>query len=60
MDIYHQYKEYRKFPIYAKEKLDELYKDYKREGGNSYIDKYYGRMSKWEIDYSEDESDDEV
>lgn len=59
MDIYHEFKAERKFPIYVKEKLDELYKDYKAEKGNSYIDKYYGRMSKWEVDYSE-EDDDEV
>ena len=60
MDIYHEYKSERKFPIYVKEKLDELYKDYKREGGNSYIDKYYDRMSKWDIEFSEDEDDDEI
>ena len=59
MDIYHEFKAERRFPVYTKEKLDELYKDYKAEGGNSYIDKYYGRMSKWDVDYSE-EDDDEV
>ena len=59
MDIYHEFKAERRFPVYSKEKLDELYKDYKAEGGNSYIDKYYGRMSKWDVDYSE-EDDDEV
>ena len=55
MAIYHQYKEQRKLPIFAKEALDELYKDYKSQGGNSYIDKYYKRMCNWEIDYTEDE-----
>lgn len=55
MSIYHQYKEHRKMPVFAKEALDELYKDYKAQGGNSYIDKYYNRMSNWEIDYTEDE-----
>ena len=59
MDIYHEFKHERRFPVYSKEKLDELYKDYKAEGGNSYIDKYYGRMSKWDVDYSE-EDDDEI
>ena len=59
MDIYHEFKAERRFPVYTKEKLDELYKDYKAENGNSYIDKYYGRMSKWEVDYSE-EDDDEI
>lgn len=48
MAIYHEYKKERRFPIHAKEALDELYKDYKAEGGNSYIDKYYKRMSAWE------------
>lgn len=55
MSIYHQYKEYRKMPLFAKEALDELYKDYKAQGGNSYVDKYYSRMNNWEIDYTEDE-----
>ena len=49
MTIYHQYKEYRKMPIFAKEALDELYKDYKSQGGNNYIDKYYNRMKNWHI-----------
>ena len=49
MTIYHQYKEHRKIPVFAKEALDELYKDYKSQGGNSYIDKYYNRMKNWNI-----------
>ena len=60
LDIYHEYKHIRRFPIYVKEKLDELYKDYKAENGNSYIDKYYGRMKNWEVDYSEDNGMDEI
>lgn len=48
MTIYHEYKKEKRFPIHVKEALDELYKDYKAENGNSYIDKYYGRMSTWE------------
>ena len=60
MAIYHQHKEHRKMPIFAKEVLDELYKDYKSQGGNSYIDKYYNRMSKWEIDYTEDEDEENL
>lgn len=55
MAIYHEYKHERKFPLHAKEALDELYKDYKKEGGNSYIDKYYNRTKAWEVDYSEEE-----
>ena len=48
MAIYHTYKKEKRFPIHAKEALDELYKDYKAENGNSYIDKYYARMCTWE------------
>lgn len=44
MDIYHKYKKEKSYPIHEKEKLEELYKDYKAEKGNSYIDKYYNRM----------------
>lgn len=55
MAIYHKYKEQREFPIFEKEVLDELYKDYKAQDGNSYIDKYYNRMCQWTIDYTEDE-----
>lgn len=44
MDIYHRYKKEKSYPIHEKEKLEELYKDYKAEKGNSYIDKYYNRM----------------
>ena len=49
MDIYYTYRDEKKFPIHKKEALDELYKDYKAEGGNSYIDKYHNRMKTWEI-----------
>lgn len=48
MDIYHKYKYEKRMPIHAREALDELYKDYKAENGNSYIDKYYNRMQPWE------------
>lgn len=49
MNIYHTYKFEKRMPIHAKEALNELYKDYKAEKGNSYIDKYYNRMIAWEI-----------
>lgn len=49
MDIYYTYRDEKKLPIHKKEALDELYKDYKAEGGNSYIDKYYNRMKLWEV-----------
>lgn len=58
MRIYHTYNHDRAFPLYEKEALEQYYKDYKRLLGNSYIDKYYGRMAKWEIIY-EDYDDDE-
>ena len=57
MAIYHSYKKERRFPQHEWEALQELYKDYKAEKGNSYIDKYYGRMDKWQIIY--DDYDDE-
>ena len=49
MDIYYTYRDEKKLPIHKKEALDELYKDYKAEGGNSYIDKYDNRMKLWEV-----------
>ena len=58
MRIYHSYKHERTFPLYEQEALEQYYKDYKKLNGNSYIDKYYGRMSKWTVIY-EDEYDDE-
>lgn len=49
MDIYHTYRDTRVFPMSVKEQLDTLYKDYKELKGNSYIDKYYTRMSCWQV-----------
>lgn len=49
MDIYHAYRDVRIFPMSVKEQLDTLYKDYKKLKGNSYIDKYYTRMSCWQV-----------
>ena len=49
MEIYHGYEDVRAFPESIKEQLVELYKDYKSLNGNSYIDKYYARMEKWEV-----------
>ena len=57
MEIYHRYKNEKKMPVNAEEALNELYKDYKAQGGNSYIDKYYKRMSTWEV-YEEDNYED--
>lgn len=49
MAIYHANKKTKTLTIYDKEALDELYKDYKAQNGNSYIDKYYTRMRKWKV-----------
>ena len=49
MSIYHNNKKQKTLSIYDKEALDELYKDYKSQLGNSYIDKYYNRMKNWNI-----------
>ena len=57
MDIYYTYRDEKKLPIHKKEALDELYKDYKAEGGNSYIDKYHNRMKTWEIYDDENHED---
>ena len=48
MTIYHTYRKYQALPISEREKLDEFYRDYKAQDGNSYIDKYYKRMCTWE------------
>ena len=55
MMIYHNYKTSKRITIYDREALDEAYKDYKAEGGNSYIDKYYNRTLSWETYYPDDE-----
>lgn len=49
MSIYHSNKKQKTLSIYDKEALDELYKDYKSQLGNSYIDKYYNRMKNWRV-----------
>ena len=59
MAIYHEYKQERAFPTYKKEALEQYYKDYKKLNGNSYIDKYYGRMKCWREIY-DDYSDDDI
>ena len=58
MRIYHSYRHDRAFPLYEQEALAQYYKDYKKLNGNSYIDKYYGRMTKWQVIY-DDEYDNE-
>lgn len=57
MALYHKNKRSRTMEEHEKEALTQYYKDYKAIGGNSYIDKYYGRMSTWDVipdDYIDD------
>lgn len=56
MAIYHSNVKTRTLTVNERESLDELYKDYKEQKGNSYIDKYWRRMESWEI--TPDEYDD--
>jgi hypothetical protein len=57
MAMYHKNKRSRTLEEHEKEALTQYYKDYKAIGGNSYIDKYYGRMETWAVipdDYIDD------
>ena len=49
MGLYHKNKDDRTLTENEKEALDVYYKDYKAIGGNSYIDRYYRRMSSWKV-----------
>ena len=58
MAIYHKNKRDRTITYNEKEALDQYYIDYKAIKGNSYIDKYYSRMKRWEViddDYLEED-----
>ena len=59
MAVYHRNKHERTMMEHEREALDQYYKDYKKLKGNSYIDKYYGRMKSWQIIY-DDYSDDDI
>lgn len=59
MTIYHTYRKYKKLPQSESDKLEGFYKDYKAQNGNSYIDKYYKIMGKWEI-VTDEEFDEEI
>lgn len=60
MAIYHKYREVQIISRYDKEIVDQLYKDYKKAGGNSYIEKIYARIERWEVieDFIPSEEDD--
>ena len=57
MGIYDDYSAERAFPTHKKEALEQYYKDYKTLKGNSYIDKYYARMTKWQEIYEDYEDE---
>lgn len=54
MAIYHKNKYNRTMTEYEREALNQYYVDYKKLGGNSYIDKCYARMDKWKVIYDDD------
>lgn len=49
MGLYHKNKDDRTLSENEKEALEVYYHDYKAIKGNNYIDKYYRRMSHWEV-----------
>lgn len=55
MQVYFKNRGNRSLTLHEKEALDQYYIDYKAIKGNSYIDRYYGRMLRWEIIYDDDE-----
>ena len=48
--MYENNKDRRKLKFFEKEALTQYYKDYKKMGGNSYIDRIYGRMVVWPVE----------
>ena len=60
MVIYHKYREVQIISRYDREIVDQLYKDYKKAGGNRYIEKIYARIKRWEVieDFMSSEEDD--
>ena len=59
MAIYHKNKYNRTMTEYEREALNQYYVDYKKLGGNSYIDKRYARMDKWKVIYDDDPYDED-
>lgn len=49
MKIYRDGYQQRTLTIGQREELDQYYEDYKREHGNSFIDKFYHRMDTWNV-----------
>ena len=50
MTIFHTYRHTHSMPFHVREELNMLFKDYKAQGGNDYIDKYYDRMKLWDTE----------
>jgi hypothetical protein len=48
--MYENNKDRRKLRFFERLALTQYYKDYKKMGGNSYIDLIYGRMEHWETE----------
>lgn len=57
MALYHKGRKTKTLYLYQWEALQQYYIDYKAEGGNSYIDKYYNRMRSWTITDSDVEAE---
>jgi hypothetical protein len=47
--MYENNKDARTLRFFERRALDQYYKDYKKLGGNSYIDIIYNRMITWEV-----------
>ena len=58
--IYLNNKHNKTLTVLERERLDQLYKDYKSLKGNTYIDKYYKRMEKWETVDDDENLDDDI
>lgn len=48
--LYENNKDTRKLRYFEKHALEQYHKDYKKMGGNSYIDTIYDRMLTWEVE----------
>ena len=48
-NAYYKYVTFKKMPRYIKEGIYVLYKDYKSQGGNSFIDEIFEEIKTWEV-----------
>ena len=46
--VYHQNYQTKSLPPYGKQYVAHMYEDYKKRGGNSYVEKIYHEMMNWE------------